>query len=195
MDDAVQRVCNGDAEAFRIVYRAVHPPLLRYLAVLVGADDAEDVASETWAQASRDLDRFHGDADGFRGWVTTIGRHRALDHLRRQSRRIRADLDLDGVDPADAVDLEASVLESFTTGAAFALIGSLPRDQAEAVVLRVVMGLDAKSAGAVLGKRPGAVRSAAHRGLATLARRLGPPPASLLAERDTLGPRGAERVR
>jgi RNA polymerase sigma-70 factor (ECF subfamily) len=195
MDDAVQRVCNGDAEAFRIVYRAVHPPLLRYLALLVGADDAEDVASETWAQASRDLDRFHGDADGFRGWVTTIGRHRALDHLRRQSRRIRADRDLAGVDPADAVDLEGSVLESLTTGAAFALIGSLPRDQAEAVILRVVMGLDAKSAGAVLGKRAGAVRSAAHRGLASLARQLGSPPSSLLVERDTLGPRGAERVR
>ena len=32
-------------------------------------------------------------------------------------------------------------------------------------MLRVVMGLDAKSAGAVLGKRPGAVRSAAQRGL------------------------------
>jgi RNA polymerase sigma-70 factor (ECF subfamily) len=195
MDDAIERMCGGDADAFRLVYRAVHPPLLRYLAVLVGADDAEDVASETWAQASRDLDRFQGDADGFRGWVTTIGRHRALDHLRRQSRRVRADGDLTGVDPADAVDLEARVLESFTTDAAFALIGSLPRDQAEAVILRAVMGLDAKSAGAVLGKRPGAVRSAAHRGLATLARRLGSAPDSLLTQRDILGRRGAEGVR
>jgi RNA polymerase sigma-70 factor (ECF subfamily) len=195
MDDAVQRLCDGDAEAFRLVYRAVHPPLLRYLAVLVGVDDAEDVASETWAQATRDLDRFHGDADGFRGWVTTIGRHRALDHLRRQSRRIRADRDLLGIDPADGVDLESRVVESFTTEAAFALIGSLPRDQAEAVILRAVMGLDAKSAGAVLGKRPGAVRSAAHRGLASLAGRLGSPPESLLAERDILEPRGAEGVR
>jgi RNA polymerase sigma-70 factor (ECF subfamily) len=195
MDDAIERMCGGDADAFRLVYRAVHPPLLRYLAVLVGADDAEDVASETWAQASRDLDRFQGDADGFRGWVTTIGRHRALDHLRRQSRRVRADRDLTGVDPADAVDLEARVLESFTTDAAFALIGSLPRDQAEAVILRAVMGLDAKSAGAVLGKRPGAVRSAAHRGLATLARRLGSAPDSLLTQRDILGRRGAEGVR
>ena len=55
--------------------------------------------------------------------------------------------------------------------------------------------LDAKTAGAVLGKRPGAVRSAAHRGLTTLARRLESRPASLVEVRDTFVPPGAEGVR
>jgi RNA polymerase sigma-70 factor (ECF subfamily) len=40
------------------------------------------------------------------------------------------------------------------------------------VLLRAVLGLDATRAAAVLGKRPGAVRTAAHRGLRTLARHL-----------------------
>ena len=53
--------------------------------------------------------------------------------------------------------------------AALALIARLPRDQAEAVLLRVVVGLDAKAAAKVLGKRAGAVRTAAHRGLRALA--------------------------
>ena len=44
------------------------------------------------------------------------------------------------------------------------------RDQAEAVLLRAVVGLDAATAAEVLGKRPGAVRVAAHRGLRRLAR-------------------------
>jgi len=43
------------------------------------------------------------------------------------------------------------------------------------VLLRAVVGLDAASAAAVLGKRPGAVRTASSRGLRTLARRLGQP--------------------
>jgi hypothetical protein len=73
LDDAVARLREGDGDAFRVVYRDVQPALLRYLTVLVGPHEAEDVASETWAQACRDLDRFTGDADGFRGWVTTIG--------------------------------------------------------------------------------------------------------------------------
>ncbi len=195
LDEAVALMCHGDGDAFRVVYRAVHAPLLRYLEVLVGPNDAEDVASETWGQACRDLGGFEGDADGFRGWIATIGRHRALDLLRLRSRRIRADQDLTGVDPPDSVDTEAAMLEGFTTGAALAVIRSLPRDQAEAVMLRAVMGLDARSAGAVLGKRPGAVRSAAHRGLATLARRLESRPGSLVEVRDTFVPPGAEGVR
>ena len=195
LDEAVAAMCHGDGDAFRVVYRAVHAPLLRYLEVLVGPNDAEDVASETWGQACRDLERFEGDADGFRGWITTIGRHRALDLLRLRSRRIRADHDLSGVDPPDPADIEAAMLEGFTTGAAIAVIRTLPRDQAEAVMLRAVMGLDARTAGAVLGKRPGAVRSAAHRGLATLARRLESRPASLVELRDTFAPPGAEGVR
>lgn len=173
LDDAVARMCDGDGDAFRVVYRAVQPALLRYLTVLVGVHEAEDVASDTWAQACRDLDRFTGDADGFRAWVTTIGRHRALDLLRRRTRRVRADQDLDGVDAVDPCDVEDAVIESFSTSGAVALIGSLPRQQAEAVWLRVVMGLDARAAAEVMGVRPGAVRSAAHRGLRTLAGRLG----------------------
>lgn len=64
-------------------------------------------------------------------------------------------------------------MESLATGDALALIAKLPQDQAEAVVLRVVVGLDAKSAAQTLGKRPGAVRTAAHRGLKRLAELLG----------------------
>ncbi|SEF95396.1 RNA polymerase sigma-70 factor, ECF subfamily [Nonomuraea solani] len=45
-------------------------------------------------------------------------------------------------------------------------------------MLRVVIGLDAKTAGLVLGKGPGAVRTAAYRGLRTLARKIRTPPPS-----------------
>ena len=64
-------------------------------------------------------------------------------------------------------------MEALATGRTMALIAQLPQDQAEAVVLRVVVGLDAKSAAKTLGKRPGAVRTAAHRGLKRLAELLG----------------------
>jgi RNA polymerase sigma-70 factor (ECF subfamily) len=188
-------MCAGDGDAFRHVYRAVHPGLLRYLEVLVGPDEAEDVASEAWAQASRDLHRFSGDADGFRGWVTTIGRNRALDLLRRRSRRVRVVADLTDVDPAADQDVEAGVEELLGTATAMALLRELPRDQAEAIMLRVVMGLDARTAGAVLGKRPGAVRSAAQRGLRNLGRRVDVPDERPWARRDTFEPRGAEGVR
>ncbi|MCK9897937.1 RNA polymerase sigma factor [Frankia sp. AgB32] len=170
---AVSGAQRGDEASFRVLYRAVQPGLLRYLRVLVG-DDAEDVASEAWLQIARDLSTFRGDADGFRGWAATIARHRALDHLRRRGRRQREDIpvELVTVPLAGPDDTADEALEAMSTERALRLIAGLPLDQAEAVLLRVVLGLDAKTAGQVLGKRAGAVRTAAHRGLRRLAEQL-----------------------
>ncbi|HEX3648219.1 MAG TPA: RNA polymerase sigma factor [Pseudonocardiaceae bacterium] len=162
----------GDEHAFRVLYRAVQPNLHRYLRVLVG-QDAEDVASEAWLQIARDLRSFSGDAEGFRGWTATIARRRALDHLRKGRRRpVMAAPTEWFPEQAAGQDTAEAAIEMMSTDAALALIASLPPDQAEAVVLAVVMGMDAKSAGAILGKRPGAVRTAVYRGLRTLAQRV-----------------------
>ncbi|MHC0431175.1 RNA polymerase sigma factor [Streptomyces sp. O3] len=171
---AVLAAQDGDETAFRTVYRAVHPRLLGYIRTLVGDADAEDVASESWLQITRDLDRFDGDADRFRGWAARIARNRALDHIRMRGRRpaVGGDETELTVKPGDA-DTAGEALEALATGDTLALISQLPQDQAEAVVLRVVVGLDAKSAAQTLGKRPGAVRTAAHRGLKRLAELLG----------------------
>ncbi|MEV0412035.1 RNA polymerase sigma factor [Streptomyces sp. NPDC050448] len=171
---AVLAAQGGDESGFRAVYRAVHPRLLGYVRTLVGDGDAEDVTSEAWLQIARDLDSFTGDADRFRGWAARIGRNRALDHIRMRGRRpaIGGDeTELTGR-AADS-DTAGEAMEALSTGRAMALIAQLPQDQAEAVVLRVVVGLDAKSAAETLGKRPGAVRTAAHRGLKKLAELIG----------------------
>ena len=156
----------GEHAAFAALYGEHQAPLLRYLRTLVG-EDAEDVASETWLQAVRDLGRFRGTAEEFRPWIVTIGRHRALDHLRAQRRRPS-----DAWDPSsmpEQLDTRDLTAESLATREALALIATLPPDQAEAVLLRVVVGLDAPAAASVLGKRAGAVRMATSRGLARLA--------------------------
>ena len=172
LDEALTAALRGDPDAFRVLYRDTQPRVLRYLHALVG-DDAEDVASETWLQVSRDLADFAGDGDGFRGWVVTIARHRAIDHQRHRGRRPATPVPAEDLAYLAAGDDTAALaLESVATDAAVGLIASLPPDQAEAVLLRVVVGLDAQAAAEVLGKRPGAVRMAAHRGLRALAKRL-----------------------
>ncbi|MFF3453102.1 RNA polymerase sigma factor [Streptomyces sp. NPDC002730] len=171
---AVLAAQDGDEDAFRAVYRAVHPRLHGYVRTLVGESEAEDVASEAWLQIARDLDRFSGDADRFRGWAARIARNRALDHIRMRGRRPAVggdESELTGM-PAES-DTADQAMEALATGHTMELIAQLPQDQAEAVVLRVVVGLDAKSAAKTLGKRPGAVRTAAHRGLKRLAELLG----------------------
>ena len=49
----------GDGAAFAELWRAAHPPLLRYLRV-IAEDAAEDVASETWLKAMRASRRSSG---------------------------------------------------------------------------------------------------------------------------------------
>jgi len=170
---AVARAQEGDEAAFAVAYRIVQPGLLGYLRGIVG-DDAEDVASDAWLEIARDLGRFRGDGAGFRGWTATIARHRALDHLRRLKVRPRATaLEQDLLELPGTHSTHDQALESLSTQDALRLVAGLPRDQAEAVLLRVVVGLDGPAAARVLGKRPGAVRTAAHRGLKRLARQLG----------------------
>ncbi|CCH18802.1 Putative RNA polymerase ECF-subfamily sigma factor [Micromonospora lupini str. Lupac 08] len=167
LSEAVTAAQAGDEDAFRFLYRSLQPGLLRYLTALVGAD-AEDVASETWLQISRDLPHFTGGE--FRAWTVTIARNRAMDHLRRLRRRPSLPVPVQALtELAGDGDTAERAGETISTEAALALIATLPPREAEAVLLRAVIGLDAESAGRVLGRRAGAVRTAAHRGLRRLA--------------------------
>ncbi|MFF0791942.1 RNA polymerase sigma factor [Streptomyces spiralis] len=175
---AVARAQEGDESAFAVAYRIVQPGLLGFLRGIVG-DDAEDVASEAWLEIARDLGRFKGDGAGFRGWTATIARHRALDHLRRRRVRPRSTaLEQDVLELPGPQNTYEQALESLSTERALELVRSLPRDQAEAVLLRVVAGLDGPSAARVLGKRAGAVRTSAYRRLRRLATLMGAPAAT-----------------
>jgi len=164
----------GDEQAFARLWRDLHPGLLRYLRVVV-PDAAEDVASETWLEVVRGLGQFTGDETGFRSWVFTIARHRALDDRRRHARRFAVPLPVElAVGWQGADDPADQVVEGLSTRAALAVIAQLPHDQAEVVLLRVVAGLGVEQMARLLGKRPGAVRVLAHRGLRRLAERLEP---------------------
>ena len=161
---ALRAARDGDAAGFATLWRALHPAVLRYLRVLAG-DHAEDAASETWLHVIRDLDRFDGDTTAFRGWLFRIARHRGLDERRRQSRTRRSPAPL----PPTAPDAASQAAEYASTTWALAMIAKLPPDQAEAVMLRTVIGLDVATTAHILGKKPGAVRIATMRGLRRLA--------------------------
>jgi RNA polymerase sigma-70 factor (ECF subfamily) len=180
----------GDSGAFAELWTALQPAVLRYLRVIVGAA-AEDVASETWLQAARDLRRFSGPPRVFRVWLFTIARNRAIDERRRAGRRPEeprelGDRDVTAIQPDAAHEL---ILKADTDWA-LSVIASLPKDQAEAVMLRVVAGLDVAQTAKVLGKRPGAVRIAAMRGLRRLAGH-----AEVQARRKATGPVGLNSSR
>jgi RNA polymerase sigma-70 factor (ECF subfamily) len=169
----LRAAATGDETAFARLWRDAHPPLLRYLRVVAG-DAAEDVAGEVWLEVARRLPRFRGGEQEFRGWLFTLARRRVTDMRRYHARHpVRLTDDAGELDRPGADDTAMAALDNLSTEAAVALIASLPRDQAEVIVLRVIAGLDVGHVARIVGKRPGAVRVAAHRGLRALAARLG----------------------
>jgi len=170
--DVVRRAADGDGPAFARLWRDTHPPLLRYLRLGAG-EAAEDVASEVWLEVARRIGRFRGGEPEFRGWLFTVARRRLIDRHRYEARHPELPTgDSASLDRAAADDTMATAIEGISTEAALALIATLPPEQAEIIVLRVVVGLDAKRVARIVGKSPGAVRIAAHRGLRALTARL-----------------------
>jgi RNA polymerase sigma-70 factor (ECF subfamily) len=168
--DTLAQAKAGEEAAFTRLFRDVQPALLRYLRLI--APDADDVAGDTWLQVVGGLDRFRGEEQEFRAWLFTIARHRAADSGRSRARRPAIPLEMTEAEQRPTTsDTADQALEAVSTQAVLELIASLPGDQAEIILLRVVAGLEAREVARIVGKSPGAVRVAAHRGLRKLADR------------------------
>ena len=157
----------GDEMAFACLFRDVQPALLRYLHVIT--PEADDVAGDTWLQVVKGLPGFRGGEEAFRAWLFTIARHRAVDAGRSRSRRPDLPLAVTGtMEQPTAPDAADLALEAISTRSVLALVKTLPRDHAEIIMLRVVVGLEAADVARIVGKTPGAVRVTAHRALRRL---------------------------
>ena len=166
--ELLSRAQAGDEEAFSRLWLDLNPRLVRYLSLEPGRS-AEDLAAETWESVIKGLRRFRGDEIEWRAWVFTTARRRALDAARRRSRRPREVLGDLHDEAWSGPDPSLAVVEELSPGSVLGLLSTLPPVQAEVLALRVIAGLPVETVAAMVGKSPGAVRVAAHRGLRTLA--------------------------
>ena len=86
----VEAVLAGRSQEFSKLVRAFGLPIRAYLhARIHHAEDAEDLAQETFIAAFRSLADFDRSRD-FGAWLTGIARHRMLEHFRAHGRRLGA---------------------------------------------------------------------------------------------------------
>lgn len=157
----------GEEWAVGALWRSFQPPLLRYLRGVCG-DAAEDTASETWLSVGDALPRFRGDENGFRAWLFTLARRRAIDHSRRAARQ---PLSVDRIPEGSGEDtLDDELARSEALDVTLTYIRELPLEQREVVLLRTVGGFDVDEVASIMGKRSGAVRVMHHRALKQLAK-------------------------
>jgi RNA polymerase sigma-70 factor, ECF subfamily len=144
--------------------------VLRYLRVMAGSA-SEDLAAETWLQVATSIRVFEGDEPGFRSWIFTIARYRQIDWHRKRGRRLEVSMATAENDLTSGSDETFELTdENMSLERALATIASLPPDQAEAVTLRIVAGLDVARVADMMGRSQGSVRVLTHRGLRRLAR-------------------------
>ncbi len=167
----VEAARSGDVVAWEALYRSVYPRLRAYVVRRAGPAEAEDLVNETMARAIRGVGRFRLGPAGFDGWVFGIARHVVADHHRgvaRSGRTVEAASQdaVVAVHPAPE-DSAMTGVEHMQVRAAFERLGPKERELLE---LRVVAGLSTEQVADVLGKRPGAVRTAQSRALEHLRR-------------------------
>lgn len=160
----------GDSDAYAEIVRN-HSAAARSTAVVLGAgDDADDIVQEAFVKAYQTLHRLRADAP-FRPWLLRIvaneTRNRYRAHHRRAAREQWSAQLGERLLPA-AADPAASMLTTERRKELVSVLRDLPESQLMAVSCRYLLDLDERETAAVIGCRPGTVKSRVHRALARM---------------------------
>ena len=147
---------------------AVHRIPLTRLAVLLGADDADDIVSEAFYQLYRRWRRLRS-AEAAAGYLRSVVVNRTRMRIRHlQVVRRHVDRDVHGA--SEAMSSEALAVLRDDQRAVVSALAELPGRQREALVLRYWMELRESEIADAMGITVGAVKTHVSRGMAALSR-------------------------
>lgn len=159
------------------LFRVYQPQLLYYLRGRAGGA-ADDLAGDVWIAVARNLARFTGDEHAFRSWLFTIARCRLVDHWRKEARRRTEPaaalerFDQRGASDGAEGDPSSPVIERMSAEYVLdCIVDVLTRDQAEALILRSMVGLPVAEVARLMGCSEISVRVLCHRARRRLAAR------------------------
>lgn len=161
-----------NAEAFTRLYEGTYLAVFRYVYGLSGGplQEAEDLTAETYTRAWKTRQGFTGDQNAALGWLLRIARNLAIDLSRRRK--------VWDVDENIAVELltnpglapEADVITREQIRILWNLLGRLPEDTREMLVLRYMLDWQVKQIAAYLGISENNVSVTIRRALKSLQR-------------------------
>jgi RNA polymerase sigma-70 factor (ECF subfamily) len=165
------------AMEFDALYGTFRPRILRYLARLIGPDQAEDVAQEVFVKISRSLDEFRNEAQ-LSTWIYRIATNAALDKVRsaeyRSALRI---LPIEGSCESAAADIviesaeasgEQQAIRGEMTDCVRGLLKQLPESYRTVLILGDMEGMKDREIAEVLDVTVEAAKVRLHRARARL---------------------------
>ena len=161
VQDAVQKVKEGDNEALHFLYVRYHADLHRYVNSFVhDHHESEDVVQNVFAKLIRVIGKYEQKEVPFTAWLLRVARNAALDHM-----RARRAIPTEEVRVTDVGQAQTSIDRGRDLREA---LDQLPEDQREVLVLRHIVGLSPVEIADALGKSESSVHGLHHRGRRTL---------------------------
>jgi RNA polymerase sigma-70 factor, ECF subfamily len=155
----IRAVAAGDQDAFARLYadyvRMVHAILLGR----VPRRDVDDLVQDVFLTAYTRIGELR-DPAAFGGWIATIARNRATDHMRQRREPLELPEELAGGDPIDT--------ETF---AVLEIVRRLPEAYRDTLLMRLVEGMSGNEIAERSGLTPASVRVNLHRGMKLLRER------------------------
>ena len=167
----VELARQGDSEAFGLLYDHYQPSIYRFLyyrtrSVVV----AEDLCSETFFRALRNMSSFRWQGKDFGAWLMTIARNLATDHFKAGRTRLELTTEDMGLHDDATEGPENAVLASLTNEILLDAVSRLPNEQRDCLVMRFLQGLSIAETAAALGRSEGAIKQLQLRGVRNLAK-------------------------
>jgi RNA polymerase sigma-70 factor (ECF subfamily) len=161
----------GDADAFGMLYDHYHGSVYRFLFYRTrSATLAEDLTSETFFRALRNMQNFRWQGKDFGAWLMTIARNLATDHFKAGRTRLEMATEDMGVHDDATEGPEQAVLASLTNEVLLKALTELPSEQKDCLVMRFLQGMSIAETAGVLGRSEGAVKQLQLRGVRNLAK-------------------------
>lgn len=135
--DAIQRVLNGDQEAFALLVRRHQRDVYRLAIRMTGRhEDADEVAQEAFVRAYRGLRRFRG-SSSFKTWLYRIVVNLSINRRNKTRRERERTVPLEDVRTGIAPTAPREVLASQRQAKVRRAVSRLPARQRETLVLRL----------------------------------------------------------
>jgi RNA polymerase sigma-70 factor (ECF subfamily) len=131
---------------------------------------AEDLTSETFFRALRNIASFRWQGKDFGAWLMTIARNLTTDHYKAS--RTRLESTTEDMSPHDCATEgpEDAVLASLTNEVLLSALKQLPAEQQECLIMRFLQGLSIAETAQILGRSDGAIKQLQLRGVRNLAK-------------------------
>ena len=163
--DLIRAIQAGDETALETLYERHLPSVWRFaFAQLAGhASAAEDIVSETFLAAVRQISRLRPEGGSVGGWLIGIARHKIGD-LRRRRGRVKVGVPPDLPAQEDAShDPSASLETAETRAQVAAVMDALPDDQRLALEWKYLDGLPVREIAHRMGRTEKAAETLLYR--------------------------------